>query len=100
VTSGSYERYAVISGRRYHHIINPHTGYPSDSGLCSVTLIGENASMLDAFATATFVLGAEASLPLLKRHGIDAVFIGETGEIFMTEDLRDTFRLCADVRTA
>ena len=100
VTSGSYARYAEIGGRRYHHILDPRTGYPSGSGLCSVTLIGENAAMLDAFATATLIFGAETAAPLLRRHGIDAVFIDETGEIFVTEGLRDTFRLCTDVRTA
>ena len=99
VTSGSYERFSTVRGKRYHHIIDPRTGYPSESGLVSVTLIGENATALDALATGVFILGVDEALPILKTRGIDAIFVKTDGKVLMTEGLHDTFQLRADVRT-
>ena len=93
VTSGSYERGAVIDGKRRHHIIDPRTGLPAESGLLSVTLVGQCASELDALATAAFILGADAAMPILQSKGIEAVFVIETGEVFITPDLQSNFQL-------
>jgi thiamine biosynthesis lipoprotein len=95
VTSGSYEQCCVINGRKYHHIIDPRTGYPAASGLSSVTLVGTNAMELDALATGCFVLGIEKSLPVLKSRNIGGIFIREDGGVLFTEDLRPDFTLCA-----
>ncbi len=100
VTSGSYERFARIGGRMFHHIIDPRTGYPSDAGLVSVTLVGRNATVLDAFATAAFVLGPFLALPFLKRYGIEAIFIKADGKVLKTEGLSDTFQLRENMHTA
>lgn len=100
VTSGSYERFARIDGRTVHHIIDPRTGYPSSSGLVSVTLTGTNAARLDAFATGVFILGIDRSLALLKKNGIEAVFITSDGEVLRTEGLSGTFLFHPTVRTA
>lgn len=100
VTSGSYERCADIGGRRIHHIIDPRTGYPSESDLVSVTLVGKNATALDAFATGVFVLGTDRAMPLLLKSGIEAVFVKKNGEVRITDGLRNTFQFHADVRTA
>ena len=93
VTSGSYERGAVIGGVRRHHIIDPRSGMPSDSGLLSVTVVGQRAVRLDALATAAFVLGAEAALPLLRSQSIEAVFITETGGVLTTPGLQTDIQL-------
>ncbi|MCT3923711.1 FAD:protein FMN transferase [Elizabethkingia anophelis] len=65
-TSGSYEKYAEIHGKRYSHIMNPKTGYPS-TGLTSVTITGPNATMANGFSTSIMVLGEKEGLKLLKQ---------------------------------
>lgn len=65
-TSGSYEKYAEIHGKRYSHIMNPKTGYPS-TGLTSVTITGPNATMANGFSTSVMVLGEKEGLKLLKQ---------------------------------
>lgn len=65
-TSGSYEKYAEIRRKRYSHIMNPKTGYPS-TGLTSVTITGPNATMANGFSTSVMVLGEKEGLKLLKQ---------------------------------
>lgn len=65
-TSGSYEKYAEINGKRYSHIMNPKTGYPS-TGLTSVTVVGSNATMANGFSTSIMVLGRKKGLRLIKK---------------------------------
>lgn len=93
VTSGSYEQGFFFEGVRYHHIIDPRTGWPADSGLLSVTLIGESAMELDALATGICVLGEKNGLPILERRGIEAVFISNDGEVKITHGLQGKFFL-------
>jgi thiamine biosynthesis lipoprotein len=95
VTSGSSEQFCVINGKRYHHIIDPRTGAPSTSGLVAVTLVGKDAMELDALATGCFVLGVKKSMPILQKRGIGAIFIGEDGSVWITEDLKPKFRFAA-----
>lgn len=93
VTSGSYERYFMYGGRRLHHIIDPRTGKPSCSGLLSVSLIGENAAMLDALATGVYCLGKKESGSILRRHAISAVFVTEDGSVQVTPELQGKISL-------
>lgn len=65
-TSGSYEKYVEINGKRYSHIMNPKTGYPS-TGLTSVTVVGPNATMANGFSTSIMVLGRKKGLKLIKK---------------------------------
>lgn len=79
-TSGDYERGAEIDGIRYHHIIDPRTGYPVDNGVASVTAIIKDrrkaAGMLtDICSTAAFVLGAEEGADFLKSQNIEGIII-------------------------
>ncbi|MBL7734945.1 MAG: FAD:protein FMN transferase [Chitinophagaceae bacterium] len=64
-TSGSYEKYVIINGKRYAHIINPSTGYPV-SGLVSVTVTGPSAEFANALSTSIMVLGKKKGLQLIK----------------------------------
>ena len=77
-TSGDYERFFIKDGKRYHHIINPFTGYPSEyTG--GVSVITEKGYLSDSLATAVFVLGPEKGMELLKRLGYKGIFI--TGDL-------------------
>jgi thiamine biosynthesis lipoprotein len=65
VTSGDYERFYRYKGKRYHHIINPKSGYPAHASQ-SVTVIASNATLADAWSTALFVLGDKQGLKAIK----------------------------------
>ncbi|MEE8546960.1 MAG: FAD:protein FMN transferase [bacterium] len=85
-TSGDYERYFETGGKRYHHILDPGTGYPARSGLRSVTIVAFDCLLADALSTAIFVMGPEKGLELLKgRDGVHAVLVLETGEVLTTD---------------
>ncbi len=78
-TSGDYERYVEYEGVRYHHILDPVTGYPASSGVRSVTILSDNGTLSDALSTACFVLGEEKGTELARKMGAEAIFILEDG---------------------
>ncbi len=99
-TSGSYEKTFTENGRSYHHLLDPKTGFPAESGLVSVTVWraardGLDGTYTDALATACFVLGVDESLPLLELFGAGAVFVTEDGGVAVTEALESAFTLTA-----
>ncbi|MBQ8292972.1 MAG: FAD:protein FMN transferase [Bacilli bacterium] len=88
VTSGIYERYINYQGTKYHHLLNPHTGYPSDNEVVSVTIMGENSSISDALSTAVFMLGVEDGLKLIEEMvGYEAVIITNNQEVYVSCNL-------------
>lgn len=91
-TSGDYERYVESGGVRYHHILDPATGYPADSGLSSVTVLAENGLLSDGLSTACFVLGRERGMALVQQYGAEALFVEKDGEIYMTPGMETLFR--------
>lgn len=90
-TSGDYERYVMVDGVRYHHILDPATGYPARSGLCSVTILCDGGLLADALSTACFVLGPERGMALAENYGAEALFVREDGELQMTEGMKEIF---------
>lgn len=91
-TSGDYERYFVKDGIKYHHLLDPKTGYPSR--LCkSVTVVSRNAVEADALSTAIFVLGPKEGLSLAEELGIGVVIVDSKGDVFVSDNLKDRFRL-------
>lgn len=91
VTSGSNERFFISGGKRYHHLIDPRTGAPAQSGLLSVTAVGESSAEADALTTAAFVLGLEKGRGLLEKRGVNAVFATDDYKIYLTRGLLDKF---------
>jgi thiamine biosynthesis lipoprotein len=87
VTSGDYERYFILDGRRYHHIMDPSTGWPA-TGCQSVTVVTRDTGIADALATGLFVLGAERGLELAERlPEVEALIIDTSGEMLVTSGL-------------
>ena len=75
-TSGDYEKYFEVEGVRYHHIIDPRTGFPANSGVRSVSVISTNAAVADAFSTALFVMGVDQGLALVEQtDNLEAYYI-------------------------
>jgi thiamine biosynthesis lipoprotein len=80
-TSGDYERFFEENGRRYHHILNPATGEPTET-LLSATVIGPDATLTDGLATTVFVQGAEAGLALIERYpDYEAIVVEPSGRL-------------------
>jgi len=92
-TSGNYERTSVIEGKTYHHILDTKTGYPSDSGLLSVTVFCDNGLLSDALSTACYVLGKDKGFDLLEKYNAYGVFVDKEQNIYLSDELKDNFRL-------
>lgn len=96
-TSGGYERYFEQDGVRYHHIIDPKTGYPADSGLLSVTVISSDPQLADALSTALFVAGKDSALDFWRgREDFELILCSAGGTVTVTEGLEDHFQFQGD----
>lgn len=100
-TSGAYQRFFDEGGVRYHHLLDPATGYPTDSDLASVSVVGGDGARCDALSTACYVLGREGALELWRRAGagmgaggspFDLVLIADDGSVTVTEGIADAFK--------
>ena len=81
VSSGVYERYFEKDGKRYHHLLDPFTGYPVENGLLGVTILSSSSMEGDALSTTAFVLGPEEGMALIES-------LPDTEAVFITEDYK------------
>ena len=94
-TSGDYERFFIKNGRRYHHILDPGTGEPTE-GCRSVTIVTSRAVIADAFAKGVFILGPEAGMALIERTpGIDGVIVSAANQVLVSKGLQGRLTLLA-----
>lgn len=92
VTSGDYQRYFMQDDVRYHHILDPQTGFPA-TGLASVTIVARSAVDADSLSTAVFVLGIEKGLALVESlEHVEAVLITADGSIYVSSGLQESFQ--------
>ena len=90
VTSGGYQRFIEVDGKRYAHIIDPRTGWPLDetSSAQSITVLADDATDADAYATAVAVMGPEKGLAFVEAHPpLAAVIVTRSGEVLVSRDL-------------
>lgn len=95
VTSGPYERYFDINGKRYHHILDVKTGYPAESDVNGVTIVGPKgtSSDCDALSTTCYILGPEKGCELIRKlKKYEAIFIMKDGKIIKSDEKYSKFQ--------
>ena len=99
VTSGTYERFFVRDGTRYHHILDTTTGRPVQNGLVAVTIVTDRSIIADGYSTLVFALGLERGRALVEATGgaIEAVFFTTGYEVYATAGIRGSL-LISDER--
>ena len=95
ITSGAYQRYFEENGVHYHHIIDPRTGYPAESGLTSVTIISPDGTLADALSTSLFIMGPDDASAFWQNHRdkFEAIMMTENGEVLVTSGLADRCKI-------
>ncbi|MDF2890437.1 MAG: thiamine biosynthesis protein ApbE [Clostridia bacterium] len=92
VTSGTYERYFEQDGKRYHHILDPRTGYPADNEVASVSIITDKSMDGDGNSTSVLLLGLEEGMKFIEgQKNIEAIFITYDKKVYITSGLQATF---------
>lgn len=93
ITSGAYERYFEKNGKRYHHIIDPATGKPSEKDLKSVTIISKNGTLSDTLSTTLFVMGKDKAVSYWKEHSkkFNMILVDKDDKIYISEGIKDHF---------
>lgn len=94
VTTGVYERFIEKDGVKYHHILNPKTGYPYKTDIAGVSIIADKSVEADALSTLIFTKGLDEGRKFIETlDGVDAIFIMNDRKVYITEGVRDSFKL-------
>ncbi|MGL5972898.1 MAG: FAD:protein FMN transferase [Oscillospiraceae bacterium] len=91
-TSGAYERFFIDNGKRYHHIINPFTGYPSESDIESVSVISKDGRLSDFLSTYLFIKGSDFLKQNKDNTDYSFISVTQTGEVILSDSLQNKFR--------
>ena len=93
ISSGDYERFFMEDGVRYHHILDPRTGKPADSGLRAVTIVCDDGTLADGLSTSLFIMGKEKAVEFWRQHAdeFDMILFTKDEELFISEGLKKTF---------
>lgn len=87
VTSGNYEKFIILNGERYTHIIDPRTGHPS-KGVRSATIFTANAELADALATSIFVMGVNTGLDFVNQlKGVECILVDDNNQIITSKNI-------------
>jgi len=94
VTSGTYERYFEENGKRYHHILDPETGYPVENNLLQVSIITNKSINADSLSTSAFALGLQKGLDLIESlDNTEAIFVTNDSHVYVSSGLKENFEL-------
>ncbi len=92
ITSGVYERYFEEDGVRYHHILDPDTGYPINNEILGISIITEKAIDGDALSTLVYAKGLEAGMDFVESlDGVDAIFVSRDKTIYLSSGAAEKF---------
>ncbi len=91
ITSGGYERYFEEDGVTYHHIIDPQTGYPAESGLLSVTIVSTDGTLADGLSTSLYIMGLDEAISFWQAHNqaFDVILYTDDGTLYVSEGIAD-----------
>lgn len=90
VTSGIYERYFDENGKRYHHILNPKTGWPEENNLASVAIVCPSSATADGLSTTVFLLGLEKGMELIEsQEDTEAILVTKDKKIYLSSGIRN-----------
>ena len=97
VSSGDYERFFIKDGVRYHHILNPKTGYPVETEIKSVSIITDESFEADALSTSVLLSGWEKGIEMVENlENVEAIFINKNHEVYVTNGLNNSFEFNSD----
>ena len=94
VTSGTYERYFEENGKKYHHILNTVTGYPTENNLYSVSIVTDKSIDGDGLSTTSLLLGLDEGMKLIESiENVEAIFITADKKVYVSSGLKKDFNI-------
>ena len=98
VTSGIYERFLEVDGKKYHHLFDSRTGYPFDNDIAGISIVTDKSINGDALSTSVYAMGTKAGLEFVEGldDGTEAIFVTKDDKVYLTKGLEDNFEIGAD----
>lgn len=94
VTTGVYERFIEDEETKYHHVLDPKTGYPYKTEIAGVTIIADKSIDADALSTLVFTMGVKEGIEFIEnKNGVDAIFVTNDKKVYKTSGVNDSFEL-------